>query len=259
MMDCLTREPPILANVLHERFAALSYDAFRDMAGDSTLSVHERSGFPDEYRAGAESLILADIETKLPALVGASAVVVDIGCGANPLSDLLRRRCQEREHSLLLVDSAEVLALQEPGDGVKLIAGRFPDIPLLMRDYAEGCDGVLAYSVVQYASNIFAFVDAALTLLRPGGRLLIGDIPNDSMRRRFLASAEGRAHHRAYTGRDEDPPIAWPHRLNGEIDDSVILALSARAREAGFHAWSLPQEAGLPMANRREDLVFVRP
>jgi SAM-dependent methyltransferase len=245
--------------VLHERFGALSYEVFRDMAGDSTLSVHERSGFPDEYRAGAELLIVADIETKLPALLGTGAVVVDIGCGANPLSDLLRRRCHERKHSLLLVDSAEVLALHEPGDDVKLIAGRFPDVPLLMRDYVERCDAVLAYSVVQYAPNIFAFIDAALALLRPGGRLLIGDIPNASMRRRFLASAEGRAYHRVYTGRDEDPPITWPYRPNGEIDDSVILALLARARDAGFHAWSLPQEVSLPMANRREDLVFVRP
>jgi hypothetical protein len=39
----------------------------------------------------------------------------------------------------------------------------------------------------------------------------------------------------------------------------VTLALLARARDAGFHAWVMPQPPALPMANRREDLVFERP
>ena len=252
----------VSAGAPHERFAALSYDAFRDMAGDPTLSVHERSGFPDEYRAGAEQLIVADIESKLPALAGRDALVVDIGCGANPLSELLRASCAARGHRLVLVDSQEVLALQAESDGVELVAGRFPDTPALLHEHGGACHAVLAYSVLQYAfadASVFAFVDAALTLLRPGGRLLIGDVPNASMRRRFLAGDEGRAHHRAYTGRDEDPPVTWPALPHGEPDDAVVLALLARARDAGFHAWVLPQADSLPMANRREDLLFARP
>jgi hypothetical protein len=45
----------------------------------------------------------------------------------------------------------------------------------------------------------------------------------------------------------------------GEMDDAVVIALVSRARAAGFDAWLLPQPAGLPMANRREDIVIARP
>jgi hypothetical protein len=121
---------------------------------------------------------------------------------------------------------------------------------------------VLAYSVLQVVfldANVFSFVDQALTLLRPGGRLLVGDLPNASMRRRFLASDAGRQHHREYVGPDEAPDVSWPKLPIGEPDDAVILALLSRARDAGFHAWVVPQDPSLPMANRREDLLFARP
>jgi hypothetical protein len=48
-----------------QRFAGLTYDAFRERASDPSLSSHERSGFPDSYREGAEEAILADVEAKL--------------------------------------------------------------------------------------------------------------------------------------------------------------------------------------------------
>jgi hypothetical protein len=155
-----------------------------------------------------------------------------------------------------------VLDHHPDGPGLRKVAGRFPETPELLEHYAGQCDAVLAYSVLQYAfaeASAVAFADAALTLLAPGGRLLLGDVPNASMRRRFLTSDAGRAHHREYTGRDEDPPVRWPALPLGEIDDAVVLALVSRARDAGFHAWVLPQAAGLPMANRREDLLFSRP
>ena len=79
------------------------------------------------------------------------------------------------------------------------------------------------------------------------------------MRRRFLASDSGREHHRSYSGTDADPPVHWPTLPLGELDDAVTLALLARARDAGFHGWVVPQPPTLPMANRREDILFERP
>jgi hypothetical protein len=240
----------------------LTYDSFRAMASDPTLSPHERSGFPDDYREGAEAAILADIEAKLPALSRQGATVVDIGCGANPLAFAIRDLCARREHNLILIDSPEVLAHHAPGTRVHLTSGRFPDVPELLRRWASKCDAVIAYSVVQYSfvdASVFGFLDAVLQLLRPGGRALLADLPNASMRRRFLASDAGREHHHTYTGGAGDPDIRWPTLPLGELDDAVTLALLMRARDAGFHAWVVPQPPALPMANRREDLLIERP
>jgi SAM-dependent methyltransferase len=246
-----------------ERFSGLDFGAFQRMAGDDSLSRHERSGFPDSLREGAEAAILDDVETKVPALRDARGrVVVDIGCGATPLTDELVRRCGARDHQLTLVDGLEVLESHRAVPGVRLRVGRFPGSPFLLQDMVGRCDVVLAYSVLQFVfaeASVHAFVDAALTLLAPGGRLLLADLPNASMRRRFLASDAGRAFHREYIGPDSDPPVAWPHLPAGELDDGVLFGLMARARDAGFHAWLAPQAAGLPMANRREDLLCERP
>ena len=108
-------------------------------------------------------------------------------------------------------------------------------------------------------ANVFGFLDAALVMLRPGGRILLGDLPNHSMRRRFLASGAGRAFHHQYMQSDEEPDVSWPVLPTGELDDASVIALLSRARASGFHAWLMPQAAGLPMANRREDLVIERP
>ena len=246
----------------HERFGGLTFDDFRRMAGDDALSAHERIGFPDAYREGRERLILDDIVAKLPALGDRGSVVVDIGPGCAGLPMLLRDRCAEHEQTLVFVDSAEMLAHHADGPGLVKVPARFPDCPHLLAERRGAVHAVIAYSVVQYAyadASIFDFVDAAMELLAPGGRLLLGDLPNASMRRRFLASEAGAAHHRAYIGRDEDPAVRFNVLERGEMDDAVLLALVSRARAAGFDAWLLPQPAGLPMANRREDIVIARP
>lgn len=246
----------------HERFGDLTFDDFRRMAGDDALSSHERVGFPDAYREGREALILDDIAAKLPSLIERERVIVDIGPGCAGLPVLLREHCAQRDHTLVFVDSAEMLAHHPDGPGLVKVAARFPAAPELLAERRAAVDAVIAYSVVQYAfsdASIFDFVDAALDLLAPGGRLLLGDVPNASMRRRFLASEAGAAHHRVYTGRDEHPDVRFNVLERGQIDDAVVLSLLARARAAGFDAWVVPQPAALPMANRREDVLIARP
>jgi hypothetical protein len=246
----------------HTRFEGLTFDAFRALARDGGLSDHERVGFPDAYREGLEDAIFADIRGKLPALEERERLVVDIGPGCAGLPRALRGLCEARGHRLVFVDSAEMLEHHPDGPGLRKVAARFPDCAELLAELAGRADVVLAYSVLQYAfadASPFAFVDAALALLAPGGRLLLGDLPNASARRRFLASAAGAEHHRRYTGRDEDPAVAFNRLEPGEMDDAVVLGLAARARAAGFHAWVVPQAPGLPMANRREDILIERP
>jgi hypothetical protein len=246
----------------HERFSDLSFDAFRQLAGDGSLTPNERIGFPDEYRAGFEAAILADIRAKLPALDEDRKVVVDIGPGCAGLPLLLRELCAQHASELVFIDSLEMLQHHENGPGLRKVAARFPDCDGLIEDLVGRVDAVLVYSVLQYALidvSPFDFVDAALQLLAPGGRLLVADLPNASMRKRFLASESGALHHARYTGTDEPPEVVFNRLERGQLDDGLALGLLSRARTAGFHAWIVPQAPSLPMANRREDILIERP
>src|SRR5579859_7172959 len=98
---------------------ALDYEGFRTLAQDSQLSDHEKIGFPPSYREGFDDAIWADIIGKLPMLIeGEGQMVVDIGPGCAALPKRLIEVCRERHHTLVLVDSPEMLALLPDVDGV---------------------------------------------------------------------------------------------------------------------------------------------
>ncbi|HXT19686.1 MAG TPA: methyltransferase [Thermoanaerobaculia bacterium] len=245
------------------RYAGLDYEGFKALAGDPARSPHEKVGFPDSYRAGKAKDILRDVAAKLPALRARKKTILDVGPGCSDVATSIVALCGERGHSLVLVDSAEMLAQLADEAFVEKRAGRFPDDHLdWIAERRGSFDAVLVYSVLHYVfveRDVFAFLDRALELLAPGGRLLLGDVPNQSMRKRFFSSAAGVRFHQAFTGRDEMPVVEHQALETGHLDDAVVLALVMRARAAGFHAWLLPQDPRLPMANRREDILVERP
>lgn len=247
---------------LNKRFTSLSYASFRELAQRTDLSPYERIGFPDAYREGYEDAIFRDILRKLPLLEQDNRTVLDIGPGCSGLPRMLIEHCQARGHKLVLVDSPEMLAHLPDSQGVVKVPGMFPTNSAEVLRQAGYVDVILSYSVLQYAfedTSAWNFLDQALLLLARGGEMLIGDIPNVSKRKRFLASPSGREYHRAFTGEAADPVVEWNVVEPGLIDDSVVLALLARARAAGADAYVVPQAPGLPMANRREDILILKP
>lgn len=246
----------------NDRFSGIGFDDFRRLANDESLSKYEKIGFPDSYREGLEAAIHADIVAKLPPLQQQGAVVLDVGPGCSELPLMVIEHARHHGHELHLVDSQEMLLLLPTESFVTKTAALYPDCPDLLRQLSGRTDAIIVYSVVQYIfvdTNLWRFLDETLALLAPGGHLLIGDVPNISMRKRFFDSATGKEFHRQFTGRDEDPEVRHNVPEPGMIDDAVVLAIIQRARAAGFHAYSLPQPASLPMANRREDILIVRP
>ncbi len=246
-----------------ELLRGFSYEKFRRLAAEPALSPNERVGFFDHLREGRDVGILADILAKVPPLRQLGAKVADIGCGSSALVQRLIEHCGEQEQTLLLVDSPEMLAHLPDSDHVHKLPGCFPaESRELLDGWAGQLDTVIAYSVLQVVfteANPFTFVDRALTLLAPGGHLLIGDLPNVSKQRRFFSSEAGRRFHREANDTDEDPVVEHLRLAHDSFDDSTLLGLLGRCREAGFDAYILPQTPGLPMANRREDLLVVRP
>jgi len=247
----------------HRRFKDLTFDGFRELAKAEGLSRYQKIGFPDSYRAGYEPAIFADIVAKLPMLEADGKIVLDLGAGCSELPHLLLDLGSHRGHTTLLCDSAEMLTQLPDGPGVHKIAGRYPaESAAALEPYAGRVDAILCYSVLHYIfpeQPLFDFLDRLLELLAPGGACLLGDIPNVSMRKRFFASDAGAKSHFEYTGSTEKPDVTFNNPEPGKLDDAVVLAILARCRAAGFHAYVLPQAKALPMANRREDILIERP
>jgi hypothetical protein len=246
----------------HARFANIGFNDFRKLAADPALSPYEKIGFPDTYREGMESAIHADIVCKMPPLQREESVVLDVGPGCSDLPKMVIADACRLRQRLHLVDSAEMLALLPDLPGISKTAAFYPDCPALLEELAGKTDAIIVYSVLHYLfveTNLWRFLDATLALLAPRGHLLLGDIPNVSMRKRFFDSGTGRAFHRAFTGSAEDPVVKHNTTEAGLLDDSVVFSILHRARLAGFHAFVLPQPEALPMHNRREDILIVRP
>jgi hypothetical protein len=246
----------------HNPFDNLSFDKFRVLATSEQLSNHEKVGFPNSYREGKEKIIFDDVCDKLSTLQGAEKVVLEIGPGCSQLPIMLAELCERRHHELLLVDSQEMLNLLPDAPHVHKLAGCFPDVDALFESYLGKVDVIIAYSVIQYVfaeGNLWDFIDKSLSLLKDGGEILLGDVPNGTMRKRFFASNAGIACHKDYTGRDEMPNVQFNTLEAGVMDDSVVLSILARVRSQGFHGWVIPQASNLPMSNRREDILIRKP
>lgn len=245
------------------RFQGLTFESFRRRAIDSSLSPNEKIGFPDEYRAGREEAILRDIIHKLPNLEATARTVMDVGPGCARLAHLLIELCGRQGHRLVLIDSAEMLNQIPDEPFIQKIAAYYPrDCRDAIAPLLGKVDILLTYSVFHYVFQehpFHDFVDVSLQLLAPQGALLIGDIPNVSMRKRFLSSETGARFHKEFTKTTETPSVEFNRVEHGQIDDAVIFDILLRARLAGYDAYVVPQRADLPMANRREDILISRP
>ena len=243
-------------------FTNIGFEDFRRLASDKALSKYERIGFPDSYRQGFESNIFADIQFKLSNLAADNKCIFDIGPGCSDLPKMLIDLCRERQHKLTLIDNKEMLDLLPNDSFIKKVAALYPNCPELIAQYRGTVDVIVCYSVLHYVlidTGFFRFLDTSLSLLAPGGQMLIGDIPNISKRKRFFASETGARFHQEFMNTDDLPIVEFNQIEHDQIDDAVVMSLIQRARAQGFDAYVLPQDPKLPMANRREDILITRP
>lgn len=245
-----------------ERFKNLTFEDFKNLAQDESLSIYQKIGFPDKYRAGKEESIFIDIVQKLNIDVQDSAgkTLLDIGPGCSELPLMLIDFCRNAQIKTFLVDSKEMLDQLPSGDDVVKVEGYFPDnVPDFIEQNQNQIDYIVGYSIFHYVfynTCIFKFLDIAVSLLKPGGKLLIGDIPNISKRKRFFSTETGIAFHKNFTQSDTLPKVEHLQLEPAQIDDGVLMGIVQRYRNFGFEAYLLPQSSYLPMSNRREDLLI---
>lgn len=217
-----------------------------------------------QFQASAEKLILADVMQKLAPQP--SHRLLDIGCGPGTLLVPLSY-CVDEVVGLDHAGVIEVLRQRVHLANATLVAGSFPDA-----DIPGDYDRIIAYSVIQCIPEFEGTVDFALkaaALLRPKGRLLIGDIPSADRKARVESGSDGEAMKAewrtvvagyAASAAEQDAGAGLSNVVSvGALTDEQLLALIGRLRGAGFDCWIMPQPPELPFGRTREDIVVMRP
>jgi len=235
----------------------VSFDNYGRWARGGRLSPTMMAG-RYQSQADAEKLILSDVLSKMA--LGPADDVIDIGCGSGllliPLSGLVR--------TVTGVDHPDVvdrLQRRFSAPSVAFIGGNFLDL-----DIDRKFSAAVAYGVVNYMSTVYelhAFVDKAVDLLAPNGRLLIGDIPNQDKKRRFLSTEAGRSFDQRW--REQMRGLPQSDAPEGPVDrhllvytDEIVLELVLRLRRGGLDVHVLPQPSDLPFGWTREDILVTR-
>ena len=237
---------------------ARNFDDFQLLARKYRSHIPEVLDFPPNLRQGYEPKILADFDLKVPRIADHNSRILDIGSGCGELTLKLIDQSANRKQELHLVDGREVLDLLPNPSHVVKHYGKFQNLEELSEGYIGYFDVIICYSVFQYIFPefpFFEFLQRTSSLLNAGGMLLIGDIPNESMKSRMLNSNYGKEFRKYYV----TPTLGSNNDYsNFEIDDSVIYAMIMRGRAMGLQSYILPQSSDLAFSNRREDLLFVK-
>jgi hypothetical protein len=246
-----------------KKLSNLTYRDFGRLAQDSGLSRYEKIGFYDKFREGKEELIFDELLRLLPALSGSSETIIDIGPGCSDLPGMLIEQCRRQQHRLVLFDNPEMLNLLPQETFIRKLPQEYPlEVPEnIIEEFTGKAGAIICYSVFHYifpVCPLHRFIDVSLALLKPGGQMLIGDIPNFDKKNRFFMSNEGIAFHRANSGDNSLPDTAHLTPHTDWIDDAAIQDILMRVRSSGSEAYLLPQHPDLPFAGRRDDILIVK-
>ncbi|HEY9206256.1 MAG TPA: class I SAM-dependent methyltransferase [Candidatus Methanoperedens sp.] len=234
------------------------YEAYGEAAEQLTtpIIISGRNNF----QAGDELHIINDILNKLHPL--SSDRILEIGCGVGILLTPLSQHVAE---AVGIDHTSCVARYKEFGvpSNVQLIAGRWPE------EKPQGTfDRILVYSVLHYlpdAQTARHFIDNCISILKDGGGLMLGDIPNEDSRKRFLASDFGKRFEAEWVAgisrRGEEHAIR--DRIFSQVEntppyltDDFILQLLADTRRQGLESYVVPQAKNLPFCYTREDILI---
>ena len=238
----------------------LSFQEFNRIADLNFRSSARASGFPDIFRNQAAKLVHEDIVEKLNLKNLGNKKIVEIGPGVSSLPQMMASFCRSNGIILKFIDGRNVLEQLPRATFIEHIPDQFPKS---IKQYFSQCSkagAIISYSVCQYLASFCEFkkfIECATSLLAPGGRLLVGDIPNRDMRMRFLRSKAGK-NSKSFIFNNRVRHKRFLQSQSTYLDDPNLINILQIQREKGYHAWIIPQKSNLPQGNRREDLLIER-
>ncbi len=211
------------------------------------------------FQKRAEQYLLHDVLHKLS--LSPEDDLLEIGCGAGnllaPLSFFVKS-ATGIDHPKLL----KKLRSRIPNDNetITLLSGDFLDAK-----FSKNFSKILICGVVHYLRDekqLCTFISKAAKLLKPGGKMLIAEIPNLDKKARFLSTDKGKkfsAQWRKETramGTKNSPMSSVIPMIT--IDDRVIHNVLNLLHGLKLHAYVVPQPESLPFSFTREDILAER-
>lgn len=206
-------------------------------------------------QAEGERKIVQDLASKLD--LSSSDALLEIGCGPGNLLIPLSFSVS----SAVGIDHPKVIRRFQKrfqDDRIELVAGNFLDLKIT-RQFSK----ILIYSMIQLLSNdaeVMECLTKALSLLKPGGALLVGDLPNEDKKNRFLSTRNGRRFLRDWNKANKEEGMSTtygkldPHTVH--FTDQLIFELMVELRARRCETYLLPQAPYLPFGRTREDLLI---
>lgn len=236
------------------------FNNYKKLAKKKNLKDHQRVGRPNIHigKDNKELNIFPDIKEKLD--IKKRKVICDIGCGCSaPVFNLIEF-AKKNKNKLILVDSKEMLSRLPGPKFIKKVSCEFPKCDKFIKEFKASIDYIITYSVLHCIfpfDSIYNFLDKAVLLLKPGGKMLVGDVPNITKKKRFLSSTQGKKFYQQWSGKKKVPKVFW-NQYEEVIDEGIVFSILQRYRNMGCETYLLPQEDDLPFNKTREDILIVK-
>jgi len=235
----------------------VSFNNYKKRAEESELSDTEISGRYN-FQLEDEKRIIPDVISKLNLQPKDS--LLDIGCGPGtlliPLSNVVEMVCGIDNEAVI----QRIEKKYKDKGNITTISGNFLEIESQqLRFYSK----IVIYSVVHYLSSqdeLFQFLLKALKLLKPGGRMLIADIPNSDKKNRFENTSYGKNEIKKWQKKVAKKPVLGDVTVDQDlikIDDDCYLSILKFARDKGFESYLLPESENLPFGRTRDDILII--
>lgn len=229
-----------------------SYDNYEDIS--NKIECHTQIAGRYSIQKEEEKRIVFDVIEKLK--IQTSDNLLEVGCGTGnvliPLSFATKNSVGIDNKNAInkLINRAKL-------DNLKGVIGNFLEFDTSNLGKFEK---VLIYSVLHCLSDketVYSFVDKALKLLNNNGMMLLGDIPNISLKERFLNSNSGKEFSKCWEKRMENNKtnISFEPFNAIAFDDNSIFELMQHIKNQGYKAYLLPQPSNLPFGHTREDIL----
>ena len=164
--------------------------------------------------------------------------------------------------SATTIDSEEIINKTNRNKKVVYLKGNIHEEGKKLKKF----DKILVYSVVQYFRNIkelITFIKLCLKLLKDGGTILIGDIPNNDMDLRYQNTKNYKKQSRffdkqrkLYISKLEKDFFANNQVKTIQFTDKILLSLLKKFNTLNYESYILPQKDNLPYSVKRVDLLI---